>query len=224
MNNKPIIIVIAGRTAAGKTVLSNLLRDKEDFYEIVSATTREMRSGEVNGKDYHFLSVEDFEKSINDNLFMEHVNFGGNYYGILSTEVEKSFKMNRPAVAVTEPIGIKNVEKFCEKNDWNVVKVFVSCDDQLVLDRLSTRFNNDVKDLNKESDSYKNKEKSYLLRVENALGFEKENWVIPAYQTNMYDYVIKNFNDNNQDLIIDDLKKIIKKKQNKLEISKSFKV
>ncbi len=58
----------------------------------VSATTRQPRGQEVNGKDYHFLSVNDFEKKISENAFVEYEQvYQGRYYGTLKSEIERIF-------------------------------------------------------------------------------------------------------------------------------------
>ena len=69
-----------------------MLQRHPDFEFSVSATTREMRPGEVNGKDYFFLSKEEFESLIAQGQFVEHEFFFGNHYGTLKREVDRALK------------------------------------------------------------------------------------------------------------------------------------
>jgi len=78
MRNKRIILV--GASAAGKSYIKEKFR-KKGFKCDVSYTSREPREGEVNGIDYKFISKESFEIRIDHNMFYEHVQYGGNYYG-----------------------------------------------------------------------------------------------------------------------------------------------
>jgi len=76
------MIVICAPSGTGKsTLISRLKQDHPDLEWSVSCTTRALRAGEVNGKDYHFISVEDFEKQIQEKQFIEWAKVHSNYYG-----------------------------------------------------------------------------------------------------------------------------------------------
>lgn len=83
MNNRGILVVISGMTAAGKgTICKELLNKNKNISYSVSMTTREPRSGEVNGVDYYFVSREQFKKTIESNGFLEYaIVHGKDYYG-----------------------------------------------------------------------------------------------------------------------------------------------
>ena len=77
------MVVISGPSGAGKsTICKRLMQDPRVTFS-VSATTRKMRPGEVDGRDYHFLSVEDFRQRIARGEFVEHADVFGNLYGTL---------------------------------------------------------------------------------------------------------------------------------------------
>jgi guanylate kinase len=76
-----ILFVISAPSGAGKSTLLRLLSDNPDFVYSVSCTTRTPRPGEVDGKDYHFLSVEEFERRVAAGAFLEYAKVHGNYYG-----------------------------------------------------------------------------------------------------------------------------------------------
>jgi len=73
-------LIVVGKAAAGKDFLKTKLA-KKGFRAGVSHTTRPPRPNEVNGKDYHFISREEFIEMINDQLFVEYMEFNGWYYG-----------------------------------------------------------------------------------------------------------------------------------------------
>lgn len=82
MNRKGIIIVISGFSGVGKgTIMRELTKKYEQYALSVSATTRNPRPGEVDGKDYFFVSNEEFEKLISEGGLIEHAGYVGHYYG-----------------------------------------------------------------------------------------------------------------------------------------------
>ena len=82
------LIVLSGPSAAGKTTVADRLLERGDFERVVTATTRAPRDNEVNGRDYHFLSRQDFEASIASGGFLEHAVVHDHLYGVPRSEVE----------------------------------------------------------------------------------------------------------------------------------------
>jgi guanylate kinase len=82
--------VVSGPSGAGKsTICKRLLRDPRVVFS-VSATTRKKREGEVDGRDYHFLSRDDFKKRVEHGEFIEHAEVYGNMYGTLRAPMESA--------------------------------------------------------------------------------------------------------------------------------------
>ena len=90
MNGK--VIIVSAPSGAGKTsIVKHVLRFLPELRFSTSATTRAMREGEVNGKDYHFLSVEDFKKGIKRDDFLEWEEvYRNQFYGTLKSEIAAS--------------------------------------------------------------------------------------------------------------------------------------
>ncbi|MDR1488755.1 MAG: guanylate kinase [Holosporales bacterium] len=89
------VFVISGPSGSGKSTLINMLiNDFSDISPTVSHTTRRMRSGEVDGKDYYFVNQERFAEMIQNGQFIEHVKCFGNFYGTSLMTVERSFEKN----------------------------------------------------------------------------------------------------------------------------------
>ncbi len=82
MFKKGALLVLSGPSGAGKsTLIKTVLSHYEDVYFSISTTTRPKRPGEVDGRDYYFVTKEEFEKDIEAGMFLEWANVHGNYYG-----------------------------------------------------------------------------------------------------------------------------------------------
>jgi guanylate kinase len=79
--------MVSGPSGSGKTTLCRRLADEKEAHYSISCTTRLPRDGEVDGKDYHFLSRKDFQSRINAGEFLEYAKVHENYYGTLKSEV-----------------------------------------------------------------------------------------------------------------------------------------
>ena len=84
------LLVLSGPGGVGKSTVAKALRDVPGFWVSVSATTRSPRFNEVDGKDYFFYSNEEFDKAIEDGLFLEWAEFAGNRYGTPTAAVENA--------------------------------------------------------------------------------------------------------------------------------------
>lgn len=82
-----ILFVVSGPSGSGKTTLCRRLADAGEARYSVSCTTRPPRAGEVDGRDYHFLTMAEFERRIAAGDFLEHALVHGNRYGSLKSEV-----------------------------------------------------------------------------------------------------------------------------------------
>lgn len=105
------LIVISGASGVGKgTVVKAMMAQREDLYFSVSATTRPPRPGEVDGRDYYFVTREEFEKMIARGEMLEYDEHARNYYGTPKAQIEE--KRSRGHVLLDiEPNGAKNVKK-----------------------------------------------------------------------------------------------------------------
>lgn len=89
------LIVISAPSGAGKTTISRRIMERHpDIKFSVSATTRTQRANEQHGKDYFFLTKEEFESRIAANDLVEYETIFGNYYGTMKSEVERALSAN----------------------------------------------------------------------------------------------------------------------------------
>ena len=104
------VFVITGPSGVGKGTLIRALRERVSGLELsVSATTREPRSGEVDGREYHFLSTEEFERRVDAGDFLEHAAYSGHRYGTLRSEVKRRLAVGRSVVLEIEVQGARQV-------------------------------------------------------------------------------------------------------------------
>ena len=112
-------VIITAPSGAGKTTLvKHLLGKKElNLAFSISACTRPMRQGEVNGRDYYFMTLDSFKDKIDDNEFIEWEEvYKNSYYGTLKSEVERIWKMNHHILFDVDVMGGINLkDKFGEQ-------------------------------------------------------------------------------------------------------------
>ncbi len=112
MAEKGLLVVISAPSGGGKgTILKELFAQNENLRLSVSATTRAPRPGEEHGKQYYFLSREEFEALIAQGRMLEHAEYVGNYYGTPRDPVEEWLSQGRDVVLEIEVQGGAQVKK-----------------------------------------------------------------------------------------------------------------
>jgi guanylate kinase len=128
------IILISGPSGVGKsTVCAELLRHAS-FEQVITCTTRPPRSGEVDGKHYHFLTREEFERRIADAGFLEHATVHGHLYGTPRESVEKSLSEGKNVLLNIDVQGAEQLRR----NTWaadRMTSVFLAPPDDKTLEQ-----------------------------------------------------------------------------------------
>jgi guanylate kinase len=107
---KPFLLVLSSPSGGGKTTIARSLLDgRDELGYSVSATTRPMRAGEVDGKDYHFLTRDEFRRRVEAGAFVEWAEYGSNLYGTLWSEVEMLFSVGRIPVLDIDIQGAQQI-------------------------------------------------------------------------------------------------------------------
>ena len=116
MKNPKKLIIITGPSGVGKgTVVKAILKKGINIWLSISATTRKPRNGEVDGKDYYFLTTKKFKEMINNEMFLEWAEFAGNYYGTPINKINEKIKYGSKVILEIEVEGACQVrEKFPE--------------------------------------------------------------------------------------------------------------
>ena len=113
LNDKGLLIILSGPSGVGKGTVRKALfnRDDHNLVYSVSMTTRKPRAGEVDGKDYYFVSREEFEEKIKNNELLEYAEFVDNYYGTPLSEIEKQRSLGHEVVLEIEVQGALQVRE-----------------------------------------------------------------------------------------------------------------
>jgi guanylate kinase len=116
-------IIFSAPSGSGKTTLVNHVVKIEDLRLkfSVSACTRKMRNGEVHGKDYYFISVDEFRNYIEENKFIEWEEvYKNNYYGTLKSEVERIWNDSNNVIFDVDVMGGMNLKRQFGKNALSI--------------------------------------------------------------------------------------------------------
>jgi guanylate kinase len=106
------VFVITGPSGVGKGTLIRTLLERIPELELsVSATTREPRPGEEEGRDYHFLSEAEFDRRVLEGDFLEHADYSGRRYGTLRSELERRLADGASVVLEIEVQGARQVKE-----------------------------------------------------------------------------------------------------------------
>lgn len=131
------LLVISGLSAAGKgTIAKELVNRHNEFVLSISATTREKRGNEVEGKDYFFISKEKFEEMIKNNEFLEYAKYVNNYYGTPKKYVEEMVEKGKNVILEIEMQGALQVKKIYNKA---ILVFFIPKDAKTQKERLINR-------------------------------------------------------------------------------------
>lgn len=111
-------VIFSAPSGSGKTTIVHHLLNQEIGLEFsVSACSRSPRPNEVDGKDYHFLGIENFKQKIEENAFVEWEEvYENNFYGTLKSEIERIWKKGNTVIFDVDVIGGLNIKKQLGKN------------------------------------------------------------------------------------------------------------
>lgn len=115
------MIILLGPSASGKTEVAKELVKEYGFHKVVTYTTRNMRINEINGIDYHFVSLTEFVEKINSGFFFEYVNYNGNFYGTARRDLDDY------SVVILEP---KGYQCYREKKAENIVSFYLESSEE----------------------------------------------------------------------------------------------
>jgi guanylate kinase len=107
-----IALIVSGPSGAGKTtVCDKLLRQNKRLQFSISCTTREPRKGELHGKDYYFISADEFKRRVENDEFLEYAEVHDNYYGTLKTEVTTRVREGKDVLIDIDVQGMRQMRK-----------------------------------------------------------------------------------------------------------------
>lgn len=167
-NNKGVLVLFSGPSGVGKdTVLEIVLAKDTSLQKSISLTTRGIRENEIDGKDYYFISVPEFEKMIDNNEVLEFARYGQNLYGTPKAPVDKWLSEGKTVILKIEVQGASNIKKLYPES----VGIFIMPPSMEVLEqRLRSRGTENETDIQKR-----------LEIAQNEIGHSKD-----------YDYLVVN--------------------------------
>jgi len=116
------LFIISSPAGGGKTTLTNLLISEiPNLKRVITCTTRKPRLGEKDGKDYYFLTKEEFKKRIKEEAFLEYAVVHGNYYGTPKKEVFELLEKGIDLILVIDVQGMRQVKE----NFKDVITIFI---------------------------------------------------------------------------------------------------
>ena len=118
-----LVFVISAPAGTGKTTLAHMVCKglAPHIVESTSCTTRKPRKKEVPGRDYHFVTKEDFLKKIENDEFLEYAQVFGNYYGTLKSDIEKVVNQGKHLILVIDTQGALKLKEF-----FKAVYIFIA--------------------------------------------------------------------------------------------------
>src|SRR5215467_7963190 len=136
-SRKPLVYIISAPSGSGKSTLTNeILKLVPNLVFSISYTTRALRGSEQNGKQYHFVSMEEFDRMARDGEFLEHANVHGNCYGTSRRFLREAGKSGNDLLLDIDVQGAAQIKK----NLTDAISVFVLPPDRKTLEwRLRNR-------------------------------------------------------------------------------------
>ena len=141
-SNDGVMVILSSPSGAGKTTLVNLLAKKNNFEISISHTTRKPRPNESSGKDYYFVSDQEFKRLINNQEFLEYAKVFNNYYGTSRTPVIDNLNKGKNVLFDIDWQGADQIKN--KELDFKLITFFILPPSKEILyERLSNR---DMKD------------------------------------------------------------------------------
>ena len=125
------LITITSPSSAGKdSILNGVLRVNTNIKTITSMTSRPMRQGEIQDKEYHFKTYEEMKRMIDNNEFIEHKEYkvaNGDIwlYGVHKSEIDKN--KDETKIVIVDYNGLKELQEYCCKNDIDIESYYIEC-------------------------------------------------------------------------------------------------
>ena len=118
-----IVVVLSSPSGAGKTTLVKKIAQENNFKISISYTTRKPRTNEVNGKDYFFISEEDFKNLIKNKEFLEYAKVFENYYGSSKSQVFENLNKGENVIFDIDWQGTEQIKK--QKLNYKLITFFI---------------------------------------------------------------------------------------------------
>ena len=146
-NHHPILLLISGPSGVGKDTIARKIIDvrPDDFYFVVTATTRPIRAGEIEGYDYYFTSNDEFAQMIEDDDLLEYAVVYNDYKGIPKKHIREALASGKDVIMRVDVQGAATIRKLIP----NVITVFLTTEtEESLVQRLRERKSETAEGLN----------------------------------------------------------------------------
>jgi guanylate kinase len=142
----PLLIVISGPSGVGKdTIARMVMENRNSFYFVVTATTRRPRTGEIHGKDYFFMSHDEFAAMIESDELLEYAVVYNDYKGVPKQKIRDAFNSNLDVIMRVDVQGAATIRKLIP----NAVFIFLAAEsEEALIRRLKERKSETAEGLN----------------------------------------------------------------------------
>ncbi len=142
----PLLIVISGPSGVGKdTIARMVMENRNSFYFVVTATTRRPRHGEIHGKDYFFMSHDEFAAMIENDELLEYAVVYNDYKGVPKQQIRDAFNSNLDVIMRVDVQGAATIRKLIP----NAVFIFLAAEsEEALIRRLKERKSETAEGLN----------------------------------------------------------------------------
>ena len=153
-NNEGMLVLFSGPSGVGKDTVLDIILDKDEkLQRSVSLTTREKRCGEVDGKDYYFVTKDEFHTMIQNGQVLEYAQYGENIYGTPKAPVDKWLKEGKTVILKIEVKGAQKIREIYP----DAVSIFLMPPSMKVLEeRIRIRGTEDETDIERRLEIAKN--------------------------------------------------------------------
>lgn len=124
------MIVLSGASASGKTEAAKMLMIKYGIHKAITTTTRSMRVNEVNGKDYFFVTQDEFDEMVKNDRFVEHTLYNGNHYGSTKDQI---------ADDISVVIDLEGLKSYSALNNERIVTFYLKTSEDVRIKRMIER-------------------------------------------------------------------------------------
>ena len=131
------VLVIAGPSAVGKTVVAKSIVEKDPRYTFLRSGTTRPKRGDAHDDEYLYYTEEEFLSAVERGEFAEHMRYGGNLYGTPKSELRRALDEGKIPLMVLDLVGVESLYKL---DGYSACSVYIYTDISAIENRLSTRY------------------------------------------------------------------------------------